>query len=248
MATENSYIDAFITIGRTNRALKDCPRSASDVLHLMDTYGISEAMVAHTVSLDGDSELGNTAIDNINNGRLHKLWVFDPSITIKETPSEFLKRALSKNVKGIVVSSALSGININYSPRLAELALTLQERKIPLFFIYDQFYELAQFCQKFPELPVIARDWRTRSNRPLFDALAMTTNLRITIASLWQAQILSEISTVFSSKRLVFSLGQPYLDPRASITALRYSMITPEQKADISIENMRHILSEANYV
>ncbi len=245
--TNEHYFDAFVTIGRTNRALGDCPRSALDVLHLMDNYDISDAMVINTVSLDSDSELGNAAIDNINNDRLHKLWAFDTSIIIKETPSAFLKRALDKNIKGIVVSPTLSGININYSPRLTELALVLQERKIPLFFTCDQFYEVAQFCQKFPELPVIVRDWRTRANRPLFDALATTTNLRITIASLWQAQILSEISASFSSKRLVFSLGQPYLDPRACITALRYSEITPEQKADISFANITSILSEANY-
>jgi len=249
------YFDTFMPIGRCNDALPDSPCDESQAIAMMDRFNVAEALVYSTAARDCVPEEGNASIGEIKNPRLHKVWVFDPACVIPESASEFVTRALSNNVKAIMVNPLMRNIRIDRSPRILELAKQLETRKIPLLVCYRQWdagqdlidwYQLADFCNKFPNLPVISWEWRSRANRPMMDALSETKNLLVSLSSIWQAQMIETLCDYFGP-RLVFSLGLPNLDPAAMPGIIAYAPVEEKGKQAVAGTTMKTILKEANY-
>ncbi|MCP4620726.1 MAG: hypothetical protein GY844_30335, partial [Bradyrhizobium sp.] len=165
-------------------------------------------------------------------------------------------RALAGDVKAILLNPLMRGVRIDRSVRGLELAALLAERRMPLLAVYRDlregenlidWYELADFCNAQPDLPVIAWEWRVRANRPMFDALATTRNLRVSVSSLWQAQMVERICDSFGADRLVFSLGLPSLDPASFQAVVAYADIDAAAKEAIAAGTVRAIIEEADY-
>jgi len=223
----------------------------------MDAHDVSEALVFHTLARDADPESGNKALScEIDSPRLHALWAFETVVTARETPEEFLRRALTSGVKAFLINPMMKQVRMDRSPRIQAFASLLESRRIPLFVTYRQWdaiqdivdwYSLADFCCSVGDLPVYAWEWRSRANRPLLDALTLAPNLGVVLSSLWQAHMVEEICEFFSPSRLVFSLGLPYLDPGAFPTVIRYADIDDEAKQAIASGNIRAVLAEADY-
>lgn len=250
------FFDVFLTIGATNGAIRRCPRTEEQALRLMDSYWVAESLVFHTVARDSDPELGNAALSSVKSERLRKVWAADLSFVIEESPQDFLKRALSAGAKAILINPLTRNIRISRSPRLSALAKLLEERRIPLLATYRahdkwedtiDWYDLADFCNMFPELPVLAWEWRTRANRPLFDALAQTKNLRVSVSSLWQARMIACIVDAFGPDRIVFSMGLPGLDPGSFQMAVNFAEISREARLALANGTIRKILGQARY-
>jgi predicted TIM-barrel fold metal-dependent hydrolase len=249
------FFDAFLSIGRCNDALPDSPCDESQALAMLDRFGVTDALVYSTAARDCVPDEGNASLANLSNPRLHKVWVFDPAIVIPESPADFVKRALANHVKAIMVNPLMRNIRMDRSPRILELAKILEGRKIPLLVCYRQWdagqdlidwYQLADFCNKVPNLPVISWEWRSRANRPMMDALAETKNLLISLSSVWQAQMLETLCDAFGP-RLVFSLGLPNLDPAAMPGVVAYAPVNEKIKRAVAGETMKTLLKEANY-
>ena len=251
-----TFFDAFLTLGRTNRAIPECPVTEQQLLALMDRYDVDEGLVLHTVARDCDPNLGNAELGTIRSPRLHKVWGFDPAYAAEESAEEFLARALRGGAKAIMVNPLMRGIRVDRSPRLLELGALLCERRIPLLAVYRQWdpgpdtvawYELADYCACFPDLPVICWDWRTRANRPMFDALATAANLHVSLSAVWQAQMLEAVCASLGPARLVFSMGLPSLDPGSFQAVVAYADVDASTKEAIAGGTMRRILEDARY-
>ncbi len=247
--------DAFLSIGRTNTLAKDLPTNESQALALMDRIGVTEALVYHTVARDSDPELGNAELANLKSPRLHKIWAFDPTYVIPEKPAQFLKRALAANVKAFLVNPLVRDLRVDRCPRILELASLLEKRRIPLLLTYRawdsgqdtiDWYQVADFCNEFPKLPVITWEWRSRANRPMFDALAQTKNLLISLSSIWQAQMVETICDAFGP-RLVFSMGLPHIDPTSFLGVLNYAPIDDKTRIAIAHGTIMNLLKKAKY-
>ncbi len=250
------FIDAFLPIGRTNGAVPQSPTCEREALALMDRFGVAEALVYHTVARDSDAELGNQALTEIASPRLHKVWAFDPTFGLAESPPQFLERALAAGARAILVNPLVRGIRLGRSPRLLDLAALLETRRIPLLVAWRSWdsgqdvidwYELAEFCRRFPGLPVIAWEHRARSNRPMFDALAAAANLKVSLSAIWQAQVTPFVCEQFGADRLVFSLGLPGLDPAAFPAVLAYAEISETDRRAIAADTMRCLLENADH-
>lgn len=250
------FVDPFLPIGRTNFGFPKSPRTAEEALQIMDTYDVDRAFIYHTVSRDSAPEEGNGAIEQIENERFFRCWGFDPSFVIEESEEEYVTRALSKKAKAVLINPLMRNIALTKSPKILGISSLLQERRIPLFLLFWKtnpeddvvpWYDVADFCNKFPRLPVYVWEWRSRSNRPLFDALALAENLRIPISSLWQAQMLDSIVQTFGDSRLVFSLGLPGLDPGSFQQCVRYADIPDESKRAIASGNILGAMEKADY-
>jgi len=249
------YFDAFLPIGRTNSADRSSPTDTDAALAVMDRFGVSEALVYHTVARDSDPELGNAQLANVKHRRLHKIWAFDPAYVIPESPEKYLRRALKENIRAILVNPLTRNVRLDHSPRILELAHLLEKRRIPLLTVHRQWccaedsidwYRLADFCNRFPMLPVVAWEFRSRSNRPMFDALATTKNLFISLSSVWQAQMLETVCKTFGP-RLVFSLGLPTLDPTSFIGVISYAPLKTKDKLAVAYKNMADMIKEARH-
>ena len=250
------FFDAFLSIGRTNGAIDNCPVTEADALAAMQRYDVEAAFIYHTVARDSDPDQGNAAVAALESPLLYPLWAFESSLVREETVPEFLRRALSSGMKGVLVNPLLLRVSLLRSPRLMELAALLAGRRLPLFLAHWHMHPeqdlvdwsgLIDFCRVFPRLPVLLWEWRTRSNRVLFDALEAAGNLKISVSSLWQAQMLDRICHVFGPERLVFSLGLPHLDPGSFQACVRYADIDEEAKKRIAGGNLRQLLDEADY-
>ena len=249
------YIDAFLPVGRINRAASQSPREFSDALKIMDDYFIKEALVYSTVAMN-DPELNNLTVSSFNDPRVHKIWAFDPAYVIKESPEQFLARALKNKAKAIMANPLMRDWRVDRSVRFLELAGLLEKRKIPLLLVHRawdsgqdviDWYRMIDFCNRFPNLPVITWEWRSRANRPLFDALAQADNLKLSLSSIWQSQMVRQLCEVFGVKRLIFSLGLPFLNPGSFHGLVKYAAIPESDKNAIASGNIRRILSEAKY-
>lgn len=249
------YIDAFLPVGRINRAAVQSPQDFSDALKIMDQYHVSEALIYSTLALN-DPHLNNEVVCTFDNPRVHKIWAFDPAYVIKESPEQFLERALKNSAKAIMANPLMRDWRVDRSVRLLELAKLLEKRKIPLLLAHRawdsgqdviDWYRMIDFCNQFPTLPVITWEWRSRANRPLFDALSQADNLKLILSSIWQSQMVRQLSEAFGAKRLIFSLGLPFLNPGSFHGLVNYAAISQSDKQAIASGNIRRILSEARY-
>ncbi len=250
------FFDSLLSIGRTNRAVAEAPLDADQALALMDRYDVAEAMVVHTVGRDADAELGNQTIATVDHPRLHRIWCIEPACVVDESAGDFVERALSHRARAFLINPCARNIRIDRCVRLRAIAEILERRRIPLFATYRQWdagqdnidwYDLADFCNRFPKLPVIGWEFRSRANRPLFDALAAADNLRVCLASVWQAQMLEQICNSFGAYRLLFSLGLPALDPAMFQAVVTYANVAPSTRRAVAEGNMQTLLKEADY-
>ena len=250
------FFDAFFPIGRSNSSVPDCPRTQDQALSAMRRWDVNRALVYHTVSRDSDPEQGNDAVAGLSDPALLQVWAFDPAYVIPENPEHFLKRALAGGARAVLLNPLMRRIDLRRSPRVGLLAALLAQRRIPLLLAYWKtnpeqdlvdWYSLIDFCLDHPELPVLVWEWRTRSNRPLFDALAGAGNLKIAVSALWQAQSIDQICETFGAQRLVFSLGLPHLDPGSFQASVRYAGIGDEAKLRIAGGNLEQLIAEASY-
>ncbi len=250
------FFDAFFPLGRSNSSIPDCPRTQTQALLVMHRWDLDRAFVFHTVSRDSDPEQGNRALEQLSHPALIPVWAFDPAYVVPETPEHFLKRALASSVKAVLVNPLMHCIDLGRSPRISQLAALLEQRRIPLLLTYWKtdpeqdvvdWYHLIDFCRKYPHLPVLVWEWRTRSNRPMFDALATAANLKVAISGLWQAQSVAQICSVFGPDRLVFSSGLPHLDPGSFQACVHYADISETDKERIAGGNVNELIEEADY-
>lgn len=243
-------------MGRTNYAFPKSPKDVEDIKRLMSNFDLKEAFLYHTVARDSAPEEGNKEINAIDLPMVYKCWSFETAFVVTESVKDFHNRALKNNVKILLINPLMRNISLNKSPRILELSKLLQTRRIPLILGYWNtkpeddvvpWYDIIEYCNNFPDLPIIVWEWRTRSNRPLFDALALTKNLYVPVSILWQAQMVDIITHTFGAERLVFSLGLPGLDPGSFQQTVRYADITEEAKHQIAYKNIRNILDRAEY-
>jgi len=248
------YFDAFFPLGRSNASIPECPRTQTQALSVMRRWDVERALVFHTVSRDSDPEQGNRALEQLNDPALLPIWAFDPALVIPETPEHFLERALRAGAAAVLINPLMRRLDLCRSPRIRALAQLLEDRKMPLLVAHwrtnpeedlVEWYALIDFCKLYPLLPVLVWEWRTRSNRPMFDALGETHNLKIAISSLWQAQSIAQICNVFGPDRLVFSLGLPHLDPGSFQSCLRYADISEEAKRQIAAATLQELIEGA---
>ncbi|OGV66560.1 MAG: hypothetical protein A3K19_23895 [Lentisphaerae bacterium RIFOXYB12_FULL_65_16] len=251
------FLDVLFPIGRTNGAFVTSPTNEKQALNTLDRYGVERALVFHTVSRDCDPDLGNAELDWLRHKeRLLPIWGFETAVPASPAPVEFLKAALAAEVRAILINPCMRDVQIQNSVRALELAALLEMRRLPLILAYRQWdrgsdvidwYGLAEFCRRFPALPVIAWQHRARANRPMFDALAQASNLRVVLSAVWQAQMIECICETFGPERLLFSLGLPGLHPTSFQAVVTYADVTPKSKEAIAGGNLVRLLTEANY-
>ena len=259
------FFDVLMPIGRTNRGLGLTAKNYREVFELMDRFDVSEALVYHTVARDSDPILGNITLERLfsaigedkRGNKLYKIWAYEcADVTENLQPDVFLRKAIEANVKAIMINPLVRNISLVNNVRINVLANLLEQKNIPLILCYRQWdagqdvvnwYELADFCNSYPNLPVICRELRSRSNRPLFDALRASNNLIISLSSIWQAQMLELLVSEFGAERIVFSLGLPELDPGMFQAVVRYAKITEEDKNKIANQNVMNIIRNAKY-
>lgn len=248
--------DCLLSIGRTNAAYVNCPCNQQQALEVMDRYGVERALVYHTLARDCNPDRGNAALAEVDHPRLLPVWAFETAYPAPKKPAPFFDDALQAGARAVMVNPAVRNVRVDRSVRIEELASLLEPRRIPLMTIYRKWdgrediidwYQLADFCKRHPGLPVIAWQGRSRSNRPMFDALATADNLHVVLSTMWQAQMIECVTETFGAARVLFSMGLPELHPSTFQAVLAYADVPEEVRRAVAGGTLEAMLEEADY-
>jgi len=222
------------------------------LLAQLDYYGIARALVTHYAAKQAHPDIGNPETLRFACGRLLPAWAFVPSVGAKSDAPRVVEAALAAGAR--ILRTYPNDYFVPFSvTAIGGFLELLEERRIPLFVdfssggAYGQFQTdweaLIAVCRAFPRLPVITTEYRIRSNRMLFRALALCENLRVCTSAIWLYRNIDFIVAEFGAARLLFGTNIPAFDPAIPVAMLTFADIPDDARRAIASENLDALLS-----
>ena len=250
--------DSNCMLGRMIAPKPGFPESARQLLAVMDSFGIAEALVYHTQSKQYDPIHGNESLMEEIEGlsrphaaRLHAAWVLLPSHT-GEFPDEFpdedslLRQMLARNVKAARLFPAADNHNYSLKPYCAEKLLhALENAKMPLFIDQNQigWDDVHDLCRDYPGLPLVLSAVGYRVDRFLYPLLERFGNLHVELSHYYGHRGIEALVERFGAGRFLFGTNLPYYSPAAAIAILAYARLEPSDRQLIAAGNLSTLLN-----
>ncbi|MBN1346826.1 MAG: amidohydrolase family protein [Phycisphaerae bacterium] len=246
-------IDANATIGRS--MIRPPLVTVDDLLREMTHLGIDSAVVTHVLQRAHHPAVGNPAVVKELEGgsRLLGAWTFLPDYAREHPPA-----------RGYVAEMLSAGVRVakifpqGYFTPLADwmpdpLWTVLEERRVPTFICPDlpmqgardalERQALRRLCTDHPELPVIAGEYRIRTElRALYRLLDQCPNFHLELSGLWGYRAIEFICRTWGAERLIFGTNLPDRDGASTIAQLMYAEIDDAAKAAIGGGNLRRLI------
>jgi len=246
-----SFFDLTCSFGIHNRSVPEPLRCVEGLLGEMKRYGIGKALICHAVATEHSPELGNAMTLEASKAapNLAPCWVFLPS-KVGGDPEQGVASMLST---GSRVAKLLPEF---YFFDVAEWCMAdtydaLEEHRIPvvLDFLSPSFgddlvrwRDVVDVCLAHPDLPVIASEYRYRSNRRMYQALSQCDNLMLDLSGLWLYRGVDSVCEEFGADRLLFGTRLPYRDPSSALGMVSYSTISDKEKAMVAGGNLERLI------
>lgn len=261
-----NFFDCNCMIGR--RSLRQ-PRefdTAEELAKEMAYYGISKALVYHSLAKEYFPPIGNERLLNeIKDFRqLHPCWVLLPHHCEEMVePAVLIEEMLEKRIRAarLFPSPSYPGQHSQYFSfkdhryELAQFTCgdilnVLEKYKIPLFLdlqpvpmepliSWEKIYEI---CYRYSDLPLVLTYVRQRDNRNLYPLLEKFDNLHIDLSLYTAHHGIEEICHRFGADRLLFGSGMPLYTPGGALTSIMYSSISEKERQMIAGDNLRKLL------
>jgi hypothetical protein len=246
-------LDANATIGRS--MIRPPLISANELVAEMQHLGIESAVVTHVLQREHHPAVGNRVVleEIAGQSALTAAWTFLPDYARELPPS----RAYVMEMLSHGVSVAKVYPQAYFTP-LADwlsdgLWGTLERYRIPTFICPDlpmqgardamERQALRQLCQDHPELPVIAGEYRIRTElRALYGLLDACPNLHLELSGLWGHRAIEFICRTWGAQRIIFGTNLPNRDGGSTIAQLLYSEIGDSEKTAIGGGNLRRLI------
>ncbi len=242
------FFDCNCSVGRVAYPhLYDIP-DVEGLLKEMETAGIEEALVYHTVARDGYPPLGNSMLmEEIKNiPELHPVWIVLPHHTGEMPhPDKLLQEIKNNNVKAVRIYPKVNYHSFSISEWCSgELLYGLEEERIPLILDMEtvSWEDVYTILENHKQLPVIAASCNYRNNRYIYPLLEKFNNLFIELSRFMGAGAIEDIVKRFSSHHLLFGTNMPQYSGTAAVSILAYSDIDQEAKQDIAGKNLSNLL------
>ena len=218
----------------------------------MDHYGIARAVVTHYAARQAHPDIGNPETLRFACERLVPAWSFVPSVGHKSDAPRAIEAAIAAGVRILCYYPRDYFVPFSVAA-IGDFLEAMQERQIPLVVDFSSSTNYGQFetdweglvavCRAFSNLPIITTEYRIRSNRMLFRALALCPNLRVCTSAIWLYKNLDHIVAEFGAGRLLFGTNIPAFDPAIPVAMLRFAEIPDDAKAAIASGNLDSLLS-----
>jgi hypothetical protein len=246
-----NYFDCNCSIGRvTYPQLLDLS-NVEDLEREMDTAGIEEALVYHSMARDLDPRLGNGLLDEAisGNARLHPVWVVLPHHTGEmPEPAILLRDMERKGVKAVRMFPSKD----NHSFSLAEwnsgeLLGALEEARVPLMLDIEIVWweAIAAILTAHPRLPVVAVNIGYRHDRFNYPLFARFENLYLETSRYFGTGVFEDMVSRFGSRPILLGSNMPRFTGTAVVSMLTYADIPHTDKEAIAGGNLRRLLKEA---
>jgi len=225
----------------------------------MKYHDISEALIFHAVSMEHSPQPGNqlTLKEAQKSPLLHPVWSFLPPRTGETPPPEAMVKEMQQ------VGSRVSRL----FPKRLHFDLEdwcmdntfeiLSKHKIPViidFWKESQFEEqtdwkaLYSLCSRYPNLSVISTEFRTFTNRRMYQVMEKCPNLHLEISPLWSPfRLIEDLCKEFGAERLIFGTRMPIRNPATTIGLINYTLISEEEKALIAAKNLQKLMRGVHY-
>lgn len=255
MAQSMRIFDASARIGPARDHIPGAPRTAGELLRVMDDVGISDALVWHADAQHYDSEAGNTELlDELSDtARLYPCWVFLPHETGEcPPPATYIRTFLDAGVR----AARLFPYEHLFSFRLwniGALCKILAFHRIPVFVDFGihswgdktiDWNGLFDVGKAYPHLPIIITKINIGSDRHLLPLMQQLPNLYVETSYYTVHRGIELIVSKVGPQRILFGTGLPLRAPGPALTALQYSLINDKDKGLVAGDNLRRLIEE----
>ena len=252
---ELPLFDLNVYVGKPTRpAAGEWYDTANALLAELDSYGIAKAVVTPSAARQAHPDVGNPETLRLTDSsdRLVPAWSFVPSVGRASDAERVLEAALAAGARILryYPNEYFATFTAN---AIGDFLERLEERRVPLFVDFSTEASGSQFqtdwenliavCRAFPGLPVITSEFRIRSNRMLFRALALCGNLRVCTSAVWLYKNIDFIVNEFGAHRLLFGTNIPGFDPAIPIAMLRFAEISDDARRAIAGGNLEALVA-----
>ena len=219
-----------------------------DLKKRMEHYGISKALVYHSLAREYSPMVGNAMLmDEIQKyPEFYPMWAVMPHHTNEfYTPSELKEKLRINNVRAVCIFPGVSEQFFSTENWICgELFKMLESCKIPLFAGMTQlgFSEIARICTEYPGLTIILTDLSYSIDRNLYGLLGSFKNLNIEISGYKVHNGIEEICEKFGADRMIFGSKMPEFSGGAAVSMVNYARISDKEKQMIAHENIEKLL------
>mgnify|MGYP006277683905 CR=1 FL=1 len=250
------FFDAFCTVGRHLRSKAGEPFSADDLLAGMDRVGISEALVVDCLSRESHPAHGNRRVRQVveDRPRLHPAWSALPHGGADEQvrPAELIERMRRHRVGALFLFPAQHGYVLS-DWAVDDFVAPLAHAGVPVFVNFNQagnlaldacrWDELADFCRRRPDLPVVLTEWRIRRrNRLLYRALDACPNLHVELSGYWLYRGIEYLTKNWGAERLIFGSNWPHLGQDCTAATVTMAEVSEADRRLIAGDNLRRLI------
>lgn len=245
-----SFFDCNCSFGRRKIVDPGSLYTREDLLRYMDQYGISKALVYHSLAREDAPITGNNILmEQIKDyPALVPVWIVIPHHTGEfYEPGILIEKMKENNVR---IVRMFSGDNEHKyslaSWNCGELLSALEEHRVPVIMQMNaiSFDILYNICNQYPKLKLIISEIGYRVDRDLYPLLNKVPNLYIETMGYKVHNGIEEICERFGAKHLIFGSGMPVKSGASAVCMINYARISENEKRMIAYENLETLLEE----
>lgn len=245
-------LDCFCGVGPWRQ--RDCllPYRVEDTLALMDHCGITRALVAGNLALDGGwHEDGNAIAAEAARAhdRLIPAFVLIPPTYTHSTGLDNQFDAMKKaGARAVVLRSQMTPHLRGHWDWLIDGILEgCVARRLPVLFHCDgaDFGQIDSLCGRFPELKLILTGLMYTIDDVLYPLMRRHRNLYACLGQMYIPENgIKQFLDHFSAERLLFGSGLPFFSPGSLIGHVMYAPVSDSEKAMILGGNLKRLIKE----
>jgi hypothetical protein len=241
-----NFFDCNCMIGKRSDRREGEPWSVDELLRDMGYFGISDSLVAYSISKDYDPLTGNKELIELlsHHPSLHPVWTIVPTAT-PEMPSaqHFISESQRAGVKALTGFPKLHNFSLA-DWCIGDLLTEIGRAGIPLLLPFAEINwdEIHALCTAHPDVNVIVHTVDYRQLRYLLPLWRIHRNLYIETSWFSIQNILSFLTQHNLLDRLIFGTNYPVYTPGAAITMITYADVSDDIKAKVAGGNLRGLL------
>lgn len=247
------FFDINVALGRFARPAGGSFDTTEALLAEMERFGISQALVYHSVAAEADVEHGNALLLQQLGGhpQLYPCWIMAPPyLHDLPAPDRWIRDALDAGVKAVRLLPRHHLYTVDPACTL-HLLTELERARLPVLLDFGPrhwsettipWLELTRAADAAPSLPLILLGATVGDVRNLLPILQRTPNLYVEFHALNPPELLEQVVQTGLGGRLMFGTGLPRRAAECVVYQTLRAAVNDSELADMSGGTARRLL------